>query len=147
MAVQSKYALLIRLADDKTEAAAKAMAAAQKLLEQARLKCTQLDGYIGEYRRQRVVRAAGGLSAAQWIDYQQFLERLNDALALQKDEVSQREIEVERLRARWLAERQRLKAFETLHQQEQARALQKQAKIEQKLSDELAGRAFGRDRS
>ena len=147
MAVQSKYALLIRLADDKTEAAAKAMAAAQKLLEQARLKCTQLDGYIGEYRRQRVVRAAGGLSAAQWIDYQQFLERLNDALALQKDEVSQREIEVERLRARWLAERQRLKAFETLHQQEQVRALQKQAKIEQKLSDELAGRAFGRDRS
>ena len=35
MATPSKYALLIRLANDKTEAAAKAMAASQKLLEQA----------------------------------------------------------------------------------------------------------------
>ncbi len=147
MATPSKYALLIRLANDKTEAAAKAMAASQKLLEQARLKLQQLDGYIGEYRRQRVVKAAGGLSAAQWDDYQQFLERLSDALKLQQNEVSEREIEVERLRARWLDERQRLKAFETLHQQEQARALLRQAKIEQKLSDELAGRAFGRDKS
>ena len=95
---------------------------------------------------QRIQRASTGMSAVQWADYQRFLERIETAVNAQREELVLREAECEATRTRWLAERKKLKAFETLDEQAAQREQAVKARREQKLTDELATRGFRRPR-
>lgn len=142
--MSSRYALLTRLATDRTDAAAKLMGEAQQRMVQAGQKLAQLEQFLAEYRMQRIRRAGAGMTAVQWADYQRFLERIETAVNLQREEVARSEAEAEACRTRWLAERKKLKAFETLDEQAARREEAARARREQKLTDELATRGFHR---
>ena len=144
--MNSRYALLTRLATDRTDAAAKLMGQAQQRLVQAGQKLAQLEQFLAEYRMQRIQRASTGMSAVQWADYQRFLERIETAVNAQREELVLREAECEATHTRWLAERKKLKAFETLDEQAAQREQAVKARREQKLTDELATRGFRRPR-
>ncbi|NHR07982.1 flagellar export protein FliJ [Chromobacterium haemolyticum] len=139
---ESKYLLLIRLAEDKQKAAAERMRLAQSRLAEARSRQEQLDAFRGEYRQRLTSRGAQGISALQYQDFQRFLARLDEAMVQQQGDV-------ERCTQRFLLERQawqheykKLKAYEKLLQREQERAAVREARVQQKTSDEFATRRF-----
>ncbi|OWY39533.1 flagellar export protein FliJ [Xenophilus sp. AP218F] len=138
----SKYALLIRLTDDKQKAAAERMGLAQARLTEARSRLEQLDGFRAEYRHRLTAGASQGMGIAQYQDFRRFLTRLDDAM-------QQQQLEVERCMQRFLLEKQawqqeykKLKAYEKLLERESERALKKQARAQQKMTDEFATRRF-----
>ncbi|WP_022653127.1 flagellar export protein FliJ [Aquaspirillum serpens] len=138
----SKYQLLIRLAQEKLDAAANRMGMAQQSLSTAQRKLQQVESFLAEYRNRRIERGAVGIGVAQWLDYQRFLERLESAVEVQLQEVKTCEVIYAETRELWQTARQHLKAMETLHTAEQQRLLQQQMRREQKQTDELATRAF-----
>nr|WP_276539315.1 flagellar export protein FliJ [Chromobacterium alkanivorans] len=130
------------MAEDKQKAAAERMRLAQGRLADARSRQEQLDAFRGEYRQRLTSRGAQGITALQYQDFQRFLARLDEAMVQQQGEV-------ERCTQRFLLERQawqheykKLKAYEKLLQREQERAVVREARLQQKASDEFATRRF-----
>lgn len=142
MKAEKKYQLLIRLAQDKHDAAARELGQVQKNLHMAEQKLAQIQQFLAEYRAQRVARGVHGMSVARWTDYQHFLDRLEEAVQAQQREVDFCVQVCEEARQNWQLARQKLKAMEVLRDKEVLRELQKLAKQEQKRTDELATRAF-----
>ncbi|MCG9064382.1 flagellar export protein FliJ [Laribacter hongkongensis] len=144
MVAPSRYALLLRLASERTDRAAKQLGQSQQRLQAAEAKLMQLSQYLGEYRQQRLARASQGMGALQWNDFQRFLERLEDAERSQQRDCEWCRQAVEQARQQWQEARQHQRAMETLTEQEAMRLLAEQTRREQKQTDELATRAFMR---
>ncbi|SMF24915.1 flagellar export protein FliJ [Pseudogulbenkiania subflava] len=138
----SKYALLVRLAEEKQEASAERMRQAQARLAEALSRLDQLGAFRNEYR-QRLLQGGGqGMAVAQWQDFHRFIARLDEAMATQQTEVDRCKQTFLLARQAWNNERKQLKAFETLIERERARQEVLEAKRQQKLSDEFATRRF-----
>ncbi len=140
----SKYELLIRLASEKTDAMAKQMAFARENLTRAQSKLEQLANFLGEYKEKRIERGSMGISVTQWVDFQHFIDRLDVAVNLQKEEVTTCQSFYDVATAQWRDARKRLKAMETLKEAESRREDLKRARQEQKQTDELASRVLSR---
>ena len=143
----SKYELLIRLAAEKCDDAAHAMNAARQRMETARQRLQQLAQFLADYLHRRIARGEQGMSSGQWVDYQQFIERLQEAIDLQRREVDSSQTAYDKATAAWQEARKKLKALEKLQEQEKLRARLREAKREQKQTDEFAARIFRESRS
>lgn len=143
----SKYELLIRLAAEKCDDAAHAMNAARQRMETARQRLQQLAQFLADYLHRRIARGEQGMSSGQWVDYQQFIERLQEAIDLQRREVDSSQIAYDKATAAWQEARKKLKALEKLQEQEELRARLREAKREQKQTDEFAARIFRESRT
>ena len=89
---RQQYELLIRLAAEKCDDAAHAMNAARQRMETARQRLQQLAQFLADYLHRRIARGEQGMSSGQWVDYQQFIERLQEATDLQRREVDSSQI-------------------------------------------------------
>lgn len=138
----SKYALLIRLADDRQQAAGERMKQAQGRLNDARSSLEQLDAFRAEYQQRLTQGGMKGMSISQWQDFQKFLLRLNDAVTVQQGEVERCIQRFMLEQQSWQNEYKKLKAYEKLLKREQQRASIKTARLQQKNSDEFATRQF-----
>ncbi|WP_024301856.1 flagellar export protein FliJ [Pseudogulbenkiania sp. MAI-1] len=138
----SKYALLVRLAEEKQEAAAERMRQAQARLTEALSRLEQLDAFRNEYRQRLQQSGERGMPVAQWQDFRRFISRLDEAMHSQQAEVDRCKQTFLLARQAWNNERKQLKAFETLIEREQARQAVLESKRQQKLSDEFATRRF-----
>ena len=96
-------------------------------------------GELNAYRHNYAKKAPPGSSvgAAQWQDYQNFLQRLDSAVQAQQQIVNDCEQNLETHRQRWLAKRRRLESpervLETYQQQDRAY----EDRLEQKALDDL----------
>ena len=117
---ESKYLLLIRLAEDRQKAAGERMRLAQNRLADARSRQEQLDAFRGEYRQRLSSRGAQGISALQYQDFQRFLARLDEAMVQQQGEVERCTQRFLLERQAWQQEYKKLKAYEKLLQREQS---------------------------
>lgn len=108
----SKYELLIRLAAEKCDDAAHAMNAARQRMETARQRLQQLAQFLADYLHRRIARGEQGMSSGQWVDYQQFIERLQEAIDLQRREVDSSQTAYDKATAAWQEARKKLKALE-----------------------------------
>lgn len=142
MKAGKKFDLLIQLAQNQHDAAARELGQVQQNLARAQQKLEQIENFLAEYRAQRVTRGMQGMNVTQWYDFQKFIERLETAVEAQEKEVEFCQQVCEEARARWQMARQKLKAMELLKEKEIMREQQKIAKQEQKRTDELATRAF-----
>ncbi len=77
------------------------------------------------------------VSSAHWQDYQQFLCRLETAVNAQQQIVRDCERNLETVRQRWMAKRQRLESLERVLEKYMAAEREHEAKTEQKRLDEL----------
>lgn len=136
----SKFALLLRLASDRLEAAAERMRKAQQAQQHAQQMLLQLDGFIADYQQRMLSQGQAGMSVLQWQDFRLFMQKLDDAR-------EQQQLEVERSAQRflvekqaWLLERRKLKSYEVLQKREEKRAALSQKRREQKTLDEFSAR-------
>jgi len=82
--------------------------------------------------------ASAGVSAAHWKDYQSFLDRLDTAVAAQRQIIRDGERNLETHRQRWLAKRQRLESLERVLDKYKDQDRAYESRLEQKSADELS---------
>ncbi|MBE9608812.1 flagellar export protein FliJ [Chitinilyticum piscinae] len=137
---QFRFAFLLQLARDEREDAARKMQEAQASWLTAQGKFQQLDGYRAEYRARLTAQNQGGMTVAQWRDYQLFLGKLDEACSLQQQEIQRLELRYQQLRAVWQEKDRKVSAFEALQQRHDKAELLREGKQEQKLLDEFNSR-------
>lgn len=131
---------LLDLAQTRTDDAARKLGelvAAERDLEQ---KLKMLEEYRHEYHERFVQAARDGLSPDAWRNYSAFIGKLDDAIGAQRKIVDQSRTRTAEGQQAWLAQRTKLKAFDTLSQRHQSAVNRQQARQEQKQSDEHAAR-------
>ncbi len=96
-------------------------------------------GELNAYRHNYAKKSPAGpsVSAAQWQDYQNFLQRLDGAVRAQQEIVNDCEQNLEAHRQRWLAKRRRLESLERVLDRYQEQDRVYEDKLEQKALDDL----------
>ncbi|WP_028451896.1 flagellar export protein FliJ [Chitinilyticum aquatile] len=137
---QFRFAFLLQLARDEREDAARAMQEAQARWLTAQGKLDQLEGYRTEYRSRLTGQTGGGMTVAQWRDYQLFLAKLDVACQQQREEIARLQQRYDDLRLVWLEKERKVKAFEALEQRHHQNEQLKENRREQKMLDDFNSR-------
>lgn len=135
---------LVDYTQDQTDDAAKRLALLKAHWQAAEDKLQQLTLYRQEYQDRLAHSAQCGMSVSALRDYRAFLAKLDAAIAQQKDEVARCQGSWEQGKEAWLAQRRKLKAYQTLEQRHHTREARREAKQEQKEQDESARHSFER---
>ena len=109
-------------------------------------KLTLLQAYRKEYQDRFVEAARNGIGPDAWRNFSAFLGKLDDAIAQQEKAVSVSRQRTEQGQQAWVDQRNKVKAFDTLSHRHQSVQARKEAKQEQRLTDEHAAKQF-RDRT
>ena len=108
-------------------------------------KLALLEDYRKEYQARFVEAARNGIGPDAWRNFSAFLGKLDDAIAQQQRLVSDSRQRTEQGQQAWVDQRNKVKAFDTLSHRHQSLQARKEAKQEQRLTDEHAAKQF-RDR-
>ncbi|WP_035055477.1 flagellar export protein FliJ [Andreprevotia chitinilytica] len=135
-----RFALLLDLARDDREEAARRMQAAQASWRTAAAKLDQVNAYRQEYRGRLAQSGQGGVTVTQWRDFQLFLAKLDQAADAQAKEVTRLQGEYERMKLAWNECEKKVKAFEALETRHRAGEQLKELRREQALLDEFNAR-------
>ncbi len=126
---------VFRLSETEEQAECRNLGAAQRRLDEETAKLEELKAYRRSYGDPR--NRPPTIGSLQWQDYQRFLDRLDEAIAVQarvvQDGCSRRNLH----RRRWLAKRRQAESLErvvTRVRDEEAAAQEREL---QKLSDDL----------
>jgi len=126
---------------------AERVGAAERHLVEMQQKLAALEKYRSEYENGFATRAGAGADVIGMRDFQTFLARLGEAMAQQRDLVTQAQKALDAERSHWREAAQRAHVVETLAerwQSEESRAANRRDQIE---SDELSQqRATAKDR-
>ena len=141
--LQTVLELMQVRADDATHRLARLIASERE----AKSKLEMLQQYRDEYATRFKQAAQNGLVQREWHNYQEFLNRLDEAIDSQLKIV---ELQVEHTAAgqtQWQQNRKKLKAFDTLSERHYASENALELKREQKTQDEFAGRGINNKQS
>ena len=111
----------------------------------ARSKLALLQQYRDEYATRFRAAAQIGLSPREWHNYQDFLNRLDEAVDAQRRTVNTQMAHTATGQAKWQEQKKKLKAFDTLADRHMAGQTAVEARNEQKAQDEFAGRRMDDD--
>lgn len=140
MANQSALNTLVEVAAREAETAAEHLGAALRAGEEAELKLNMLLQYREDYAARCQANLATGLSAAAYSNYRMFMQKLDHAIGGQQEIVREAKDRIERAHAAWVASEQKRMSFGTLANRAHHETLRKEARRDQKLSDEHAAR-------
>ena len=129
---------LVDLAQERSDAAAQALARLKGVWQDAENKQSQLRGYLKEYQDRLHRQSQSGLTALQWRDYQAFMYKLEMAINVQAQEVERCARAWESGQAEWQAYERELKAYQTLQQRHEVTERKRDARQDQRLQDEFA---------
>lgn len=118
------------------------MGRSQQALDDEISRAEELKAYRRSYAERPVPSVP--VDASRWLDYQNFLRRLDQAVALQAQVVTESERHRDAHRARWLAKRRRLESLERVVERHQDAAKRLDDRRQQKAIDDLPNRN-GRD--
>ena len=107
----------------------------------AKAKLEMLQQYRDEYAARFRESAQKGLTQREWHNFQQFLNRLDEAIDLQRKTVTTQTRNTAAGQSQWQQQRKKLKAFDTLSDRHFASENAREMKKEQKVQDEFAARA------
>lgn len=135
---------LLDLAHTRMDDAARRLGELVASEAEGQRKLEMLQSYRDEYHERFLQAVANGISADAWRNFSAFIDKIDEAIAVQ-----QRAVESSRLRTRqgqqqWMEQRNRVKAIDTLSQRHHAAGLRLEARREQKLADEHAARQFSK---
>ena len=108
-------------------------------------KLKLLQAYRKEYQDRFVEVARNGIGPDAWRNFSAFLGKLDDAIAQQQLIVSDSRQRTVQGQQDWVDQRNKVEAFDTLSHRHQSVQARKEAKQEQRLTDEHAAKQF-RDR-
>jgi flagellar FliJ protein len=133
---------LIELAVAEVEDAAVRLGRAVKSVEDARQKLALLSNYREEYVSRFQHTMASGFTPMAYRNYQNFMDKLDTAIRGQEQILSDSERRAEGERGAWRESERKRISYDLLKTRAEHAADLKQAKREQKQSDEQAARKF-----
>ncbi|MFZ4535674.1 flagellar export protein FliJ [Propionivibrio sp.] len=137
--LQAVLELMQLRADDATNRLARLIATERD----ATSKLEMLQQYRDEYATRFRQAAQNGLAQREWHNYQEFLNRLDEAIDSQRLTVAQQVQNTAAGQTHWQQQRTKLKAFDTLSERHFVSENALELKREQKTQDEFAARHKG----
>ena len=134
--LQTVLELMQARADEATQQLARLIANERD----AKNKLDMLQQYRDEYATRFREAAQQGITQIQWQNYQDFLNRLDDAIEQQRRNVAQQERNTASGQINWQQQRKNLKAIDTLSDRHISRENARELKRDQKAQDEFASR-------
>ena len=131
---------VLELTQSRADEAAQQLALLLAAEQDARSKQELLQQYREEYAERFRQMAKNGLTPQEWRNYQEFLNRLDDAVSIQKRTVAQKEQNTANGQQHWKEQQKKLKAMDTLSKRHYASEAAIALKRDQKVQDELAVR-------
>lgn len=136
--------LLINVTHDAVDEAAKTMQKAATERDRAQEQLDMLHSYRLDYAQRLLESAGDGVTASNYLNFRRFLATLDEAISQQNNIVAQSESRLAAGRLQWQAERQRLGAYEALQTRQRQQQVLREARHEQRVSDEIAANLFRR---
>ncbi len=136
---------LVELANRRTDQAAQRMSEQAARLRQTGTVREELAKFRTLYGEQRSRPGQVFTAGALWNSHQ-FLNRIDDALAQQQQDLQRQQQHGEQLRLQWLLNRQRASALQLVARQLDQADARQQLKSEQDLADEMSTLRFNRER-
>ena len=134
--LQTVLELMQVRADDATQRLARLIANEHD----AKNKLDMLQEYRDEYAARFRQNAQNGMTQREWHNYQEFLNRLDEAINAQRQAVAQQARNTVAGQKNWQEQRKKLKAFDTLSERHFSAENAKEQKRDQKIQDEFAAR-------
>ncbi|HFK4758549.1 TPA: flagellar export protein FliJ [Citrobacter farmeri] len=141
MAEHGALATLKDLAEKEVEDAALLLGEMRRGFQQAEEQLTMLLDYQNEYRSNLNNDMSQGIASNRWINYQQFIQTLEKAVEQHRQQLTQWTQKVDVALNSWREKKQRLQAWQTLQDRQNAAALLAENRLDQKKMDEFAQRA------
>lgn len=138
---------VLDLMQTRADSAAKDLGRLIAAEQDAGAKLQLLENYRAEYIQRFQEAAQAGISPQQWANYQDFTGKLDEAVAQQKKIVATSQDRTKDGQRRWLEQRNKVKAFDTLAQKHEQIQRYQDGRQEQKISDELTTRKHLSDRN
>jgi len=135
-------AMLIELAQNKTDEASRRLGQLQRAQVGAAEKLEMLIRYRQEYCDQLQSQMQDGVPSSRWRNFQHFIGTLDGAIEQQRAVASQADSRLARGRTDWQQNKRRLSSFDTLAERARQQQVQLLNKREQRGSDEHAARQF-----
>ena len=141
MAEHGALATLKDLAEKAVDDAALLLGEMRRGFQQAEEQLTMLLDYQNEYRSNLNNDMSQGIASNRWINYQQFIQTLEKAVEQHRQQLTQWTQKVDMALNSWREKKQRLQAWQTLQDRQNAAALLAENRLDQKKMDEFAQRA------
>ena len=144
MTKRSALDTLLELAQTRTDDAARRLGALNTQGVDMETKLALLTEYWNEYSARFQISMQQGITAADWRNYQEFLNKLDAAIVQQREVVAATRQRVEAGQVAWQSAKRTLKSYDTLAQRQAGAEMLRMARHEQKETDERASNATAR---
>ncbi len=141
MAEHGALATLKDRAEKEVDDAALLLGEMRRGFQQAEEQLTMLLDYQNEYRSNLNNDMSQGIASNRWINYQQLIQTLEKAVEQHRQQLTQWTQKVDMALNSWREKKQRLQAWQTLQDRQNAAALLAENRLDQKKMDEFAQRA------
>ena len=129
------------LAQKKSDEAATRLGMLNAEVAKAEQKLQMLLDYREEYRERFRGTVQRDVGTAEFRNFQQFLEKLEEAIEQQRAAILVTRDNVARGQREWQVKQIEVKAYDTLEQRHESAVAERLKKIDQRVTDEFAGRA------
>jgi flagellar FliJ protein len=136
--------LLISTAEAARDQQAAALARAREAVRQAEATQQRLRDFRAECLARSAAGRVGSGDASSLQVYQQFVTRLDEAIALQQGELAQRARRAGEQQLHLQRAQQKLLAFQALQRRDEGQRRAREQRREQRDADEFAARAYAR---
>lgn len=137
-ALQPLMEILQERSDEATRQLGRLIAAE----ESAKSRLQLIEQYRAEYEQKMREAIGTGVTPQALRNYQDFISRIDEAIAQQQRIIQQAERNTRAGQEHWREQNKRLKAVDTLSQRHEARERQRENKADQKLQDEFSTRKY-----
>jgi flagellar protein FliJ len=141
MAQHGALATLKELAEKEVDNAALQLGEMRRGCQQAEEQLKMLMDYQLEYQNNLNDNMSQGMASLRWQNYQQFIQTLEKAIDQHRQQLLQWNRKVEQALTAWREKKQRLQAWQTLQDRQDAATLLAENRLDQKKMDEFAQRA------
>ena len=135
-ALQTVLELMQTRSDASTQRLARLIAAEQSEKGKHALLKQYRDEYSARFRQ----AVQNGIGQPQWLNFQQFLDRLDEAIEQQAQVVRRHETQTVAGQLEWQQQQIKLKAFDALATRHRLQQARQETRQEQKVQDEHAAR-------
>lgn len=144
MAMREEFRLKVvqDLAQKQSDTAAVQLGLLNAESAKAEAKLTMLLNYREDYRERFRNSMNQDVHSAGWKNFQEFLEKLDQAIEQQRAAVLASQQAVHRGQREWQTKQKQLKAYDTLEQRHLNVQAERMKKIDQRLMDDFAARAY-----
>jgi flagellar FliJ protein len=133
---------LVHLSQQKNDAATKKLGLLNHNLQTVQSKMEMLQQYRRDYQEKMLQAEQSGMALQDLRNFQDFIYRLDDAIAQQNIAVTHAQNQLIKGRSELTEAQRRMKSFDTLAHRHAESEKKLDAKIEQRIQDEHSGRSM-----